>query len=200
MEHFFYEDTFCSDLEDLANVFDIDEDNVNELKDDWQVRVELSDLEPIFNVDADNLCQLLADANEDRLSEDFDEEAKVLKALKETIDFEKLKEENRAKEFVTIQNNRNTSNARESNTKIQESSNSSWLAKNTPFILDFVIVFAVFILGYSLLYVQIPEANIQIMNIMFGTLLGILGTVYNYHRGSSNGSAAKQDIINKISK
>ena len=114
------------------------------------------------------------------------------------IDFEKLKEENRAKEFVTIQNNSNTANARESNTKIQESSNSSWLAKNTPFILDFVIVFAVFILGYSLLYVQIPEANIQIMNIMFGTLLGILGTVYNYHRGSSNGSAAKSDILNKI--
>ena len=35
MEDFFYEDTFCSDLEDLANVFYIDEDNVNELKDDW---------------------------------------------------------------------------------------------------------------------------------------------------------------------
>ena len=92
MEHFFYEDTFCSDLEDLANVFDIYEGNVNELKDDWQVKVELSDLEPIFNIDADNLCQLLADANEDRLSEDFDEEAKVLKALKEVIDFDKLKE------------------------------------------------------------------------------------------------------------
>ena len=92
MEHFFYDDTFCSDLEDLANIFYIDEDNVNELKDDWQVKVELSDLEPIFNIDADNLCQLLADANEDRLSEDFDEEEKVLKALKEAIDFEKLKE------------------------------------------------------------------------------------------------------------
>ena len=92
MEHFFYDDTFCSDLEDLANVFDIDEDNVNELKDDWQVRVEMSDLEPIFNIDAYNLCQLLADANEDRLSEDIDEKAKVTKALKETIDFEKLKE------------------------------------------------------------------------------------------------------------
>ncbi len=55
----------------MANAFEIDEDNVNELKDDWQVRVEMSDLEPIFNIDADNLCQLLADANEDRLSEDF---------------------------------------------------------------------------------------------------------------------------------
>jgi len=92
MEHFFYDDTFCSDLEDLANVFDIDEYNVNELKDDWQVKVEMSDLEPIFYVDADSLCQLLADANEDRLSEDFDEEANILKALKECIDFEKLKE------------------------------------------------------------------------------------------------------------
>lgn len=92
MEHFFYDDTFCTDLEDLANIVYIDEDNVNELKDDWQVKVELSDLEPIFNIDAENLCQLLADANEDRLSEDFDEEAKVLKALKETIDFDKLKD------------------------------------------------------------------------------------------------------------
>ena len=92
MEHFFYDDRFCLDLEYLATVFDIDEDNVNELEYDWQVRVELSDLETIFKVDADNLCQLLADANEYRLSEDFDEEARVLKALKENIDFEKLKE------------------------------------------------------------------------------------------------------------
>jgi hypothetical protein len=92
MEHFFYDDNFCLDIEDLAGVFDIDEDNVNELKDDWQVKVELTDLEPIFKVDADNLCQLLADTNQERLSEGFDEEARVLEALKESIDFEKLKE------------------------------------------------------------------------------------------------------------
>jgi hypothetical protein len=92
MEHFFYNDNFCSGIEDLARLFDIDEDNVNDLKDGWQVKVELSDLEPIFKVDAENLCQLLARANEERLSEDFDEESKVLKALKETIDFDKLKD------------------------------------------------------------------------------------------------------------
>jgi hypothetical protein len=92
MNHFFYDDNFCLDIEDLAKVFDIDEDNVNELKDDWQVKVELTDLEPIFKVDADNLCQLLADTNHDRLSEDFEEEARVIEALKESIDFEKLKE------------------------------------------------------------------------------------------------------------
>ena len=114
------------------------------------------------------------------------------------IDFEKLKEDNRAKEFITIQDNQNTANARDNNTKVQESDKASWLAKNTPFILDFIIVFAVFILGYSLLFVQIPEENIQIVNITFGALLGIMGTVYNYHRGSSNGSAAKNELINKL--
>jgi hypothetical protein len=90
MQNFFYEDTFCSDLEDLARLFDIDEDNVNDLKDDWQQKVELSELEPIFKIDADNLCQVLADAYEHRLSDEFNEEAKVLKALKESIDFDKL--------------------------------------------------------------------------------------------------------------
>jgi hypothetical protein len=114
------------------------------------------------------------------------------------IDFEKLKEDNRAKEFITIENNNNTANARDNNTKIQESSNSSWLAKNTPFILDFIIVFSVFILGYSMLFVEIPSENIQIVNIMFGALLGIMGTVYNYHRGSSNGSATKSELLNKL--
>jgi hypothetical protein len=90
MEHFFYEDNFCLDLDDMVDILDVNEDNVNELDDDWFVKVELSDLESIFNIDAENLCQLLADANEDRLSEDFDEEAKVLKAIKESIDFDKL--------------------------------------------------------------------------------------------------------------
>ncbi len=47
------------------------------------------------------------------------------------IDFEKLKEDNRAKEFVTIENNKNTADARSNNTKVQESEKASWLAKNT---------------------------------------------------------------------
>ena len=92
MEQFFDDDNFLLDIGDLAERYDIDEDNVNELKDDWQVKVELSDLEPIFEVTAESLCQMLADCNEDRLSEDFDEEQKVMRALKESIDFDKLKE------------------------------------------------------------------------------------------------------------
>lgn len=114
------------------------------------------------------------------------------------IDFEKLKEDNRAKEFITIQDNSNTANARENNTKIQETQNASWLAKNTAYILDFLAVFAVLLLGIGLLFIEIPKDNLQIVNIMFGSLLGIMGAVYNYYRGSSRGSAEKQDLINKF--
>ena len=114
------------------------------------------------------------------------------------IDFEKLKEDNRAKEFITIQDNQNTANARENNTKIQETQNATWLAKNTPYILDFLAVFAVLLLGIGLLFIEIPKDNLQIVNIMFGSLLGIMGAVYNYYRGSSKGSTDKQDFINKL--
>ena len=114
------------------------------------------------------------------------------------IDFEKLKEDNRAKEFVTIENNKNTASARENNAKIQESSNASNLAKNTPYILDFFIVISTFALGLLLFLTPIPEQNKDILNILFGTLLGLSVTVVNYHRGSSNGSASKSEIINKL--
>jgi hypothetical protein len=92
MEHFFHDDDFCSDLDDLARIFDIEEDNINELDEDWKTIIELSDLEPIFSPDAEELCHILANFYEDRLTEEFGEEARVLKALKECIDFEKLKE------------------------------------------------------------------------------------------------------------
>ena len=92
MENFFLDERFCSDLEDLANVLEIDEDNVNDLEDDWNIKIELTDLEPIFDIDAEKLCQILADSNEDRLSEDFTEEKTILQALKESIDFAKLTE------------------------------------------------------------------------------------------------------------
>lgn len=114
------------------------------------------------------------------------------------IDFEKLKEENRAKEFITIQNNQNTSNARDNNTKIQESSNSSTLAKNTPFFLDFIIVVSTVILGIALFKYEIPLENKELAYMMFGAMLAHCGTIINYHRGSSNGSSEKTDIINKM--
>ena len=114
------------------------------------------------------------------------------------IDFEKIKENNRAKEFVTISNNQNTANARDNNTKVQESQNATKLAKNTPFIIDFIIVISTVLLGFALFAFEIPISNKELAYMMFGAMLAHCGTIINYHRGSSNSSAAKSELINKL--
>ena len=72
------------------------------------------------------------------------------------------------------------------------------LAKIAPYVLDFVIVAGTFGFGYLLFYVGIPSENKDIMNMMFGTLIGLSVTIVNYHRGSSEGSSAKQSMLDKM--
>ena len=82
-----------------------------------------------------------------------------------------------------------------------ESKNSdklAMLAKVAPYILDFIIVAGTFGFGYLLFYVGIPSENKDIMNMMFGTLIGLSVTIVNYHRGSSEGSSAKQSMLDKM--
>ena len=114
------------------------------------------------------------------------------------IDFEKIKEDNRTKEFVTIQDNQNTANARDNNSKVQESENATKLAKNTPFIIDFIIVISTVLLGAALFAFKIPIENKELAYMMFGAMLAHCGTIINYHRGSSTGSDSKSELINKI--
>ena len=82
-----------------------------------------------------------------------------------------------------------------------ESKNSdklAMLAKVAPYVLDFIIVAGTFGFGYLLFYVGIPSENKDIMNMMFGTLIGLSVTIVNYHRGSSEGSSAKQSMLDKM--
>ena len=82
-----------------------------------------------------------------------------------------------------------------------ESKNSdklAMLAKIAPYVLDFIIVAGTFGFGYLLFYVGIPSENKDIMNMMFGTLIGLSVTIVNYHRGSSEGSSAKQSMLDKM--
>ena len=72
------------------------------------------------------------------------------------------------------------------------------LAKIAPYVLDFIIVAGTFGFGYLLFYIGIPSENKDIMNMMFGTLIGLSVTIVNYHRGSSEGSSAKQSMLDKM--
>lgn len=100
-------------------------------------------------------------------------------------------------ELAKLQN-ANTDSARTMNGKIQESANASWLAKNTAYALDMVIVGATLLLTYLLFFKGVPEANKELAYSAFGSLITLCGTVLNFHRGSSQGSKDKATEIQAL--
>ena len=92
MENFFYEEEFCGDLGDLMDYFDIEEPK--HLKDDWTCKIEMAELEPCIKLNVKQLYEMLMNQNEERFGENFDndDEAKIIKCLSDSIDFDKLKE------------------------------------------------------------------------------------------------------------
>jgi len=92
----------------------------------------------------------------------------------------------------------NTKDARNMNVKIQESGNASFLAKNAAYYLDFLIVIATLIMGYILFFIEIPEKNMQLLYMAFGSLITMCGTILNFHRGTSNSSKEKDKVIKML--
>jgi uncharacterized protein YaaQ len=88
-------------------------------------------------------------------------------------------------------NNANTDSARDMNAKVQESTNASWLAKNTAYALDIGIVAATIFLAWFAFMKGVPDANKELVYMALGSLITMSGTVLNFHRGSSQGSKDK---------
>ena len=114
------------------------------------------------------------------------------------IDFEKIKLETEAKLEDKRLNIQNTNNAQVMNTQIQASEFSSKLAKNTAYIIDLVLVLSLVVLVFCLFIFKLPIENKELAYTMFGSFLMYVGTVINFHRGSSKGSNEKQELINQI--
>jgi hypothetical protein len=94
--------------------------------------------------------------------------------------------------------NANTDSARDMNAKVQESTNASWLAKNTAYALDIGIVSATIFLAWFAFIKGVPEANKELVYMALGSLITMCGTVLNFHRGSSQGSKDKGSEIQKM--
>ena len=94
--------------------------------------------------------------------------------------------------------NDNTDSARDMNAKVQESTNASWLAKNTAYVLDLGIVTATIFLAWFAFMVGVPEANKELVYMALGSLITMCGTVLNFHRGSTQGSKDKAGEILKL--
>jgi hypothetical protein len=95
-------------------------------------------------------------------------------------------------------NNANTDSARDMNAKVQESSNASWLAKNTAYALDIGIVTATIFLAWFAFMKGVPDANKELVYMALGSLITMSGTVLNFHRGSSQGSKDKTSEIQAL--
>jgi hypothetical protein len=91
--------------------------------------------------------------------------------------------------------NANTDSARDMNAKVQESTNASWLAKNTAYALDIGIVTATIFLAWFAFMKGVPDANKELVYMALGSLITMSGTVLNFHRGSSQGSKDKATEI-----
>jgi len=110
---------------------------------------------------------------------------------KEKVEFERLCREYETEELklhlADIQD------ARKSNVVIQQAAHASPLAKNTAYILDFVIVVSTILIGLLLFFQVVPGENQQIASIVFGALLAHCGTVVGFHRGASK---EKEILVN----
>jgi hypothetical protein len=84
------------------------------------------------------------------------------------------------------------------NAKVQESTNASWLAKNTAYALDIGIVTATIFLAWFAFMKGVPDANKELVYMALGSLITMSGTVLNFHRGSSQGSKDKTSEIQAL--
>ena len=133
----------------------------------------------------------------DKLIPDPEAKAKAqLELTKLAQDGELAKMANDTKLFEL--NNANTDSARNMNAKVQESTNASWLAKNTAYALDIGIVAATIFLAWFAFIKGVPEANKELVYMALGSLITMSGTVLNFHRGSSQGSKDKATEIQSM--
>jgi hypothetical protein len=102
-------------------------------------------------------------------------------------------------EFQIEQDNKNTDSARVMNTGIQTSEHSSTLAKNAAYFIDFAIVGAAILGSWLAFFKGVPVENKELVYMALGSLWTLVGTVVNFHRGSSRASQSKDELIKKLS-
>jgi hypothetical protein len=93
-------------------------------------------------------------------------------------------------------------NARETQTRVQESDHASWLAKNIQPILSLAIVALTFYLYWYIMFgdhASLKDANSPMKDIIIyilGALTTVSTQVVSYFFGSSHGSAEKSKTLN----
>lgn len=170
---------------------------------------------PIISTLAANGLNLLANAVmskgkeviEEKLGVSLDEpktQEDVLRLKQIEIDHEEflidagIKQKEQELEELKIEN-ANTADARKMNSEIQTSENSSSLAKNAAYYIDFFIITATLLLAWTTFFQAVPLDNQQLVYLSLGSLLTMCGTILNFHRGTSHSSSKKDETIKFLS-
>ncbi|RLA76629.1 MAG: hypothetical protein DRG78_18700 [Epsilonproteobacteria bacterium] len=95
---------------------------------------------------------------------------------------------------------KDTSSARDNQSRVQESEEAGLLAKNVHSILALVIVGLTFFLYYWLILGEVDPTKKDIIIYILGALTTISTQVVAYFFGSSKGSKEKQKIISELHK
>ena len=161
---------------------------IGKLIDDYGEKLVVTGIEKLVGIDLSK-----EELTPDDKQKIMDSQIEIMK-----IDFDKLKLETEAKLEDKRLDIQNTNNAQVMNTQIQASEFSSKLAKNTAYIIDLVLVLSLVALVFCLFIFKLPIENKELAYTMFGSFLMYVGTVINFHRGSSKGSNEKQELINQF--
>jgi len=89
MENFFYNDNFYSDLSELAQRFE-DDDELKDFSDDEIFEIELSSEEPIIVLSAEWIANRVEDERLGDDGDDGDQIEKLIDVLNKHVDFEKV--------------------------------------------------------------------------------------------------------------
>ena len=95
MENFFLEDRFYGDLDDYINDCFPEDGDIDELPDDWSIRVQESKLEPMFQLTKPEVAHIVGqyiwDTHDDRFNPDDDgTDEEITEALEVCFDAEKF--------------------------------------------------------------------------------------------------------------
>ena len=161
---------------------------IGKLIDDYGEKLVVTGIEKLVGIDLSK-----EELTPDDKQKIMDSQIEIMK-----IDFDKLKLETEAKLEDKRLDIQNTNNAQVMNTQIQASEFSSKLAKSTAYIIDLVLVLSLVALVFCLFIFKLPIENKELAYTMFGSFLMYVGTVINFHRGSSKGSNEKQELINQL--
>ena len=134
------------------------------------------------------------------------------KEEKETIKLAITQEINRNMEVISNQANdlekaylADVQSARDANVHIQESDKASWLAKNIAYFIDIwmALIWGIFTIYVAALWAKvISTAAVDFTGILslYSTVTAVFMITVNFHRGTSQGSADKQKLLDKLAK